>query len=256
MSFPSGVETRKVSFGPAFHVGTGNPLIIDVLVRGSRSAVWEPTGERLRWTWSESGMPASETAVELPVSAQEGLGSEPLTYTATLFYLDTELRQVGSVDVGEFEVESGEGVVELDFDIPSTPGIAHSDVWLGAVMGGGDTEVHWSDVLGKPIPASDVHWNTYGGNLETGLGLLNDVVADLMQDKAPVEHTHTWGEVTDKPASFPPATHSHDWDEVAGKPATFPPATHGHAVADVTGLQALVDDFETRIAALEAAAAG
>lgn len=31
---------------------------------------------------------------------------------------------------------------------------------------------------------------------------------------------------------------------------------HTHAIGDVTGLQAILDDYETRIAALEAAAAG
>ncbi|MGO3325313.1 hypothetical protein [Gordonia sp. (in: high G+C Gram-positive bacteria)] len=44
------------------------------------------------------------------------------------------------------------------------------------------------------------------------------------------------------------------WGQVSNKPSTFPPATHSHDVADVTGLQAILDDYETRIAALEAAA--
>lgn len=46
------------------------------------------------------------------------------------------------------------------------------------------------------------------------------------------------------------------WGDVTGKPSTFPPATHTHVIADVTGLQAIIDDYESRIAALEAAAAG
>lgn len=44
------------------------------------------------------------------------------------------------------------------------------------------------------------------------------------------------------------------WADVTGKPATFPAATHTHTVAQVDGLQAIIDDYETRIAALEAAA--
>lgn len=44
------------------------------------------------------------------------------------------------------------------------------------------------------------------------------------------------------------------WGDVSGKPSTFPPATHTHAVGEVTGLQAVLDDLETRLAALEAAA--
>ena len=41
------------------------------------------------------------------------------------------------------------------------------------------------------------------------------------------------------------------WGSVTGKPSTFTPATHTHAIANVTGLQALLDDLETRLAALE-----
>ena len=44
------------------------------------------------------------------------------------------------------------------------------------------------------------------------------------------------------------------WADVTGKHATFPAATHTHTVAQVTGLQAIIDGYETRIAALEAAA--
>lgn len=46
------------------------------------------------------------------------------------------------------------------------------------------------------------------------------------------------------------------WGDVTGKPSTFPPASHTHDIADVSGLQAIIDDYETRIAALEAASAG
>lgn len=45
------------------------------------------------------------------------------------------------------------------------------------------------------------------------------------------------------------------WGTLSGKPSTFPPATHTHVVADVTGLQAILDDYEARIAALEATGA-
>lgn len=45
------------------------------------------------------------------------------------------------------------------------------------------------------------------------------------------------------------------WADVTGKPATFPPASHTHTVANVTGLQAILDDYESRIAALEATGA-
>lgn len=41
------------------------------------------------------------------------------------------------------------------------------------------------------------------------------------------------------------------WGSVSGKPSTFTPAAHVHSVTDVTGLQAILDDYETRIATLE-----
>lgn len=44
------------------------------------------------------------------------------------------------------------------------------------------------------------------------------------------------------------------WADVEGKPSTFAPAAHTHTIAQVTGLQAIHDDFEARIAALEPAA--
>lgn len=75
----------------------------------------------------------------------------------------------------------------------------------------------------------------------------------------------TWGDVSGKPSTFPPTTGTTAstakpgnwtpaWGDVSGKPSTFPPATHTHAVGEVTGLQAVLDDLETRLAALEAAA--
>ncbi|MGO2150888.1 MAG: hypothetical protein ACTH32_06760 [Microbacterium gubbeenense] len=41
------------------------------------------------------------------------------------------------------------------------------------------------------------------------------------------------------------------WATLAGKPAEFPPEAHTHAIADVTGLQAIIDDLELRLAAVE-----
>jgi hypothetical protein len=65
-----------------------------------------------------------------------------------------------------------------------------------------------------------------------------------------------WGDVTDKPTTFPPdththaqsdvtgltdalagkasTTHSHAWNDITSKPTTFPPSTHSHAYADIT----------------------
>lgn len=38
-----------------------------------------------------------------------------------------------------------------------------------------------------------------------------------------------------------PTAHSHTWAEVTGKPATFTPNTHSHTISDTTGLQTALD---------------
>lgn len=43
------------------------------------------------------------------------------------------------------------------------------------------------------------------------------------------------------------------WGSVTGKPSTFAPEAHTHDIEDVTGLQAILNDYESRIAALESA---
>lgn len=49
---------------------------------------------------------------------------------------------------------------------------------------------------------------------------------------APSSHTHSWDQVTGKPAT---ATRWPAWSEVTGKPSTFNPASHTHSLSDVTG---------------------
>lgn len=79
-----------------------------------------------------------------------------------------------------------------------------------------------------------------------------------------------WADVTGKPSTFAPAAHEHPFTEVTGTAsvAQVPdlPASKvasgtladaripALAVAKISGLQAIIDDYETRIAALEAAA--
>lgn len=88
-------------------------------------------------------------------------------------------------------------------------------------------------------------------------------VTDKPTTFAPSTHSHAWKDVTDKPSTFPPTIGTTEttakagnyvptYAEITGKPSTFTPATHTHTVANVTGLQALLDDFEVRLSALEA----
>ena len=96
----------------------------------------------------------------------------------------------------------------------------------------GLTPVAWADVTGKPT--------TF----------------------APTTHSHAWADITGKPATFAPTIgktattakagdYVPTWSEITGKPSTFTPATHTHTIANVTGLQAVLDDLEARLSALE-----
>ena len=66
-----------------------------------------------------------------------------------------------------------------------------------------------------------------------------------------IGHSHQWGDITSKPATFPPDIHDnvkHDpdylsaavaWNDITGKPTAFPPDTHAHththAYSDISG---------------------
>ena len=87
---------------------------------------------------------------------------------------------------------------------------------------------------------------------------LNAMEDGIVKGLSPV----AWADVTGKPATFPPTigttattakagNYVPTYAEITGKPATFAPATHTHTIANVTGLQALLDDLETRLEALE-----
>ncbi|GGD33123.1 hypothetical protein GCM10010915_11890 [Microbacterium faecale] len=98
------------------------------------------------------------------------------------------------------------------------------------------------------IPASAVYVTQDGESRR-----LSEVLADL--DGGDV--TVAWGDISGVPASFTPADHTHATSDVegldaelAGKAATG----HTHTVAQVADLQGIINDFETRIAALEAPA--
>lgn len=65
--------------------------------------------------------------------------------------------------------------------------------------------------------------------------------ARLTDARTPLAHSHSWVDVSDKPATFTPSAHTHAWDDVTAKPASFPPSAHGHVIGDTTGLQAALD---------------
>ena len=87
---------------------------------------------------------------------------------------------------------------------------------------------------------------------------LNAMEDGIVESLAPV----SWSSVTGKPTTFAPTigttattakagNYVPTYAEITGKPETFAPTTHTHTIANVTGLQALLDDLETRLEALE-----
>lgn len=66
--------------------------------------------------------------------------------------------------------------------------------------------------------------------------------------------TATWGQVANRPSTFPPANHEHGVGEVEGLQAALDGkadasalADHEHEIADVTGLQSALDNLQSQI---------
>lgn len=59
----------------------------------------------------------------------------------------------------------------------------------------------------------------------------------------PEEHSHTWDEVSNKPITYPPDTHGHAWSEISNKPSEYPPQSHTHSQSDITNLLSDLDEL-------------
>jgi len=59
-------------------------------------------------------------------------------------------------------------------------------------------------------------------------------VTAQLANYAASNHSHAWGDITDKPTTFEPATHSHAWSEITSKPTSFKPSSHTHAFSAST----------------------
>ncbi|AWY04856.1 minor tail protein [Microbacterium phage Floof] len=142
-------------------------------------------------------------------------------------------------------------------------------------------ETPWASVTGKPStfpPSTHGHALTDANITGTlpvnqgGTGATTPANARANLEAAAASHSHSWGEVTGKPTTFPPsshthstdqltsgtlplgrggtgatsastaranigaaaASHTHDWDEVTGKPSSFPPSAHNHSATQIT----------------------
>ena len=89
----------------------------------------------------------------------------------------------------------------------------------------------------------------------------------ILQEKQMLNHSHSYGSLTDIPTSFKPEAHnhtisnvvalqtklnekadldhSHSYGSLTDIPTTFTPAVHNHGISDVTGLQAALDGKTT-----------
>ena len=109
--------------------------------------------------------------------------------------------------------------------------LRNTPLTLGTGGGGPST---WSELVGKPLvfpPAQHVHDQQDVGGLVQALA---DLTASL-DGKAPSVHTHPISGVTGLQAAleekantnhthpeYSPTSHSHTWDDITGKPAVFP----------------------------------
>lgn len=87
------------------------------------------------------------------------------------------------------------------------------------------------------VPASGVYFTPSGGLVATDVqAAIQEVNARIPTEGsfAAVNHTHKWGQITEKPTVFPPeignsastakaGDYTPSWEEVTGKPETFPP---------------------------------
>ena len=86
----------------------------------------------------------------------------------------------------------------------------------------------WAGITDKPAtftPSAHSHPISEVTNLQGAL-----------DEKAAASHTHAWGEVTEKPSTFPASSHTHLWADITDKPSTFEPSAHNHSISNVTGL--------------------
>ena len=89
----------------------------------------------------------------------------------------------------------------------------------------------WDNVSGKPTTAT--RWPQWGE------------VTEKPSSFPPSSHEHAWDqvtgkpttatrwpkfdEVTERPSTYPPSSHSHSWESITEKPSTFPPSSHSHS---------------------------
>jgi hypothetical protein len=80
-------------------------------------------------------------------------------------------------------------------------------------------------------------FGTGGGGGEIGGSVYWGDVLDKPTSFPPIAHTHLWAEIADRPTTMAPTAHTHLWADITDKPVTFPPSAHTHEEY-LTGSQA------------------
>jgi hypothetical protein len=181
MAYPAGVTTRTLTFGSAVELETGDSIEMRVVIKASRSMVWEGTPVvSIGAQFISKG--GAEASVDLPVTDQSGWtdgvggaisvsgGAQTHTYSATVEYWVGNKAQY-KITVGPFALPTDDlSPVDMDNLIPASgsSGVVVSvpDVWTlqiadlqdqidaivsgGGGGGGGGIDIHSS--TGKSIP--------------------------------------------------------------------------------------------------------
>ncbi|MCI2959555.1 hypothetical protein MN032_17865 [Agromyces atrinae] len=126
-------------------------------------------------------------------------------------------------------------------------GAAFSNV--AAVTGPNALELSWGSITGKPstFTPSSHSLDSHSGALSLtkgGTGATSASAARAALGCAASSHTHPWGDITGKPATFPPSAHNHTWDSISGKPSAFTPSAHTHSMSQVSGLTTSIQNLE------------
>lgn len=139
MTFPVGVITRPVTFGPAVSIVHGSPMTMQVTFRPVRSGVHQATGTPMvNVVQASSTAPGVAASIDLPVTDQvaylDGAGNliDLAGYNVTINYI-LDRRAVSSAS-GLYALPAGDGSpMDLDAFIPITSAagvtVLIPDIW-------------------------------------------------------------------------------------------------------------------------------
>lgn len=175
MSYPVGVITRVVNFGPAFGIEDAADIEMRVVLKASRNMVWVATGApAISTSIAAQSDEDGENSVALPVTDQEGWGDgrgnlldvsggkHTHSYTASVTYWRNN-KQLSQVTVGPFVLPQGDDPVDIDNLLP-----------VGGTGGSISIPDFWSDQVAAAAAAADA--------AEVSAAAAAQSVADVAED--------------------------------------------------------------------------